>query len=455
MSHVELDLIRKYDVKGPRYTSYPTALQFSELDQADYERAVTTSGRADGDISLYVHIPFCRYLCYYCACSKIVTRDHSKATRYLTYLKRELAAQGTLFKGRTVSQLHWGGGTPTFLDDEQICSLMTFIREHFTLASDEAGEFGIEIDPRTVDGDRMRALRKAGFNRLSFGIQDFEPRVQKAVNREQSFESTQAIMTAARAAGFRSISVDLIYGLPFQTLATIGNTLRKVIELAPNRISIYNYAHLPARFPPQKRISLVDLPQADEKLLILKAAIDMLTGAGYRYIGMDHFAKPDDELSRAQEAGELHRNFQGYSTRADCDMVAVGLTSISQVGRLYAQNAKEMNEYEAMIDNGKLPIQKGVAIDDDDAVRREIIMALICQFRLSFADIAARFNVDVETEYSAALAKLAPMVEDGLLTIDHDGIVVSDAGRLLIRNICMAFDRYLNPADEKRYSRAI
>lgn len=455
MSIVDLDLIRKYDVKGPRYTSYPTALQFGEFSPADYLDAAAQSRRGDGDLSLYFHIPFCQHLCYYCACSKIVTRDTKKAERYLDYLKREIELQAAHFKGRKVTQLHWGGGTPTFLDDAQIADLMTFIGEHFDLAADDEAEFGIEIDPRTVDAGRIHAIRAAGFNRLSFGIQDFEPAVQKAVNRIQSFESTREVIDAGREAGFKSISVDLIYGLPFQTLATIANTLHQIIELSPDRISIYNYAHLPDRFPPQKRIDVVDLPKVDEKLLILKECIDVLTAAGYRYIGMDHFAKPTDELSTAQDAGELHRNFQGYSTHADCDMVAMGITAISQVGNVYAQNAKEMDAYEAAIDNGEVPIFKGVVIEDEDLVRKAIIMDLICQFRLDYDSIRQRLGVDIPSRYAAELEQLEAMAADGLLTIDDSGITVTDGGRLLIRNICMVFDRYLNPAVESRFSRAI
>ncbi len=455
MSIVDLDLIRKYDVKGPRYTSYPTALQFHDIREADYARAVEASSRKDRPLSLYVHIPFCRYLCYYCACSKIVTRDKSKASRYLGYLKREIEMHAPLYKGRTVSQIHWGGGTPTFLDDEQVRGLMDFIRQHFDLASDDEGEFGIEIDPRTVDATRIQALRAAGFNRLSFGIQDFEPQVQKAVNRVQSYESTKLIVDVARAEGFRSISVDLIYGLPFQTLSTIANTIRQVVELSPDRISMYNYAHLPERFTPQKRISVIDLPKADEKLQILKQSIEMLTASGYCYIGMDHFAKPDDELARAQQAGELHRNFQGYSTFADCDMVAMGLTAISQVGDLYTQNAKDMADYERAIDEHRLPIERGVAIDEDDRIRKAIIMALICQFELDYADINRRFGVDMATVYEDEIAELLPMAEDGLLDFDDAGIRVTEQGRLLIRNICMVFDRYLGNAEPNRFSKAI
>lgn len=456
MSFVDLDLVRKYDVKGPRYTSYPTALQFDEFSEEDYLQAIRTSKRRDGELSLYVHIPFCRYLCYYCACSKIVTRDDAKASRYLGYLKKEIEMLAPRFQGRKVTQLHWGGGTPTFLNDEQIRSLMNHIRAHFDLAHDTEGEFGIEINPRTVDAERVKTLRSSGFNRLSFGIQDFEPRVQKAVNRMQLFEDTRAVMDAARESNFRSVSVDLIYGLPFQTRATIASTLRQVIDLSPDRISIYNYAHLPARFPPQKRISLVDLPRVEEKLLILKECIDTLTGASYRHIGMDHFARPTDELSKAQDEGKLHRNFQGYSTHADCDMVAVGLTAISQIGQTYAQNAKELPAYEALIDGGHLPTVKGVAIDREDEIRRAIIMGLICQFRLDFGDIHERFRVDVRKHFSSELAQFSSMEADRLLEISCDGIAVTDRGRMLIRNICMVFDRYLNPSfQEQNFSQVI
>ncbi len=455
MSKVDLDLIQKYDVKGPRYTSYPTALQFHPLNEGEYQKAVSTSHRAGGPLSLYVHIPFCRHLCYYCACSKIVTRDKSKATRYLSFLKREIEMQAPLFAGRKVTQLHWGGGTPTFLDDDQIQDLMQFIGSHFDLADDATGEFGIEIDPRTVDAERLACIREVGFNRLSFGVQDFAPKVQKAVNRVQSFESTRDIVEAARKLGFQSVSIDLIYGLPFQTRETMVDTLRQVIVLSPDRISLYNYAHLPERFTPQKRINVIDLPRADEKLSILALAIEQLTTVGYRYIGMDHFAKPDDELARAQSAGNLHRNFQGYSTHADCDMVALGVTAISQVGEIYAQNAKDLDEYEALIDDGRLAIIKGVEIDADDQRRRAIIMALICQFELDFAEFAERFGADIRDCYAAEIAALEPMMRDELVQIDDSGIRVTDKGRLLVRNVCMVFDRYLGEVQTSRYSKAI
>lgn len=456
MPLVDLALIKKYNVNGPRYTSYPTALQFADFGQADYERAIVESPRRDRPISLYFHLPFCSTLCYYCACSKIVTRNKSKGVRYLDYLNREIDLQAPYFKGRKVNQLHWGGGTPTFLSDEQILSLMDRIRANFDLVSDQEGEFGIEIDPRTVDAERIRVIRDAGFNRLSLGIQDFEPEVQRAVNRIQSFEATRDVIEAARDAGFKSISVDLIYGLPHQTLATIANTLKQVIDLSPDRISIYNYAHLPQRFAPQKRINVVDLPDADHKLRILKQCIDMLTFAGYQYIGMDHFAKPEDELAKAQREGTLHRNFQGYSTHADCDLVAMGITGISNIGNTYSQNAKTMEEYEAALDRGRLPIVKGIGIDADDLVRKAVIMALICQFTLSFETIEREFGIDFHKYFARELGSFDLMEKDGLLEIDDKGIYVTERGRLLIRNVCMAFDRHLNPdVQANSYSKAI
>ncbi|XOV89307.1 MAG: oxygen-independent coproporphyrinogen III oxidase [Pseudomonadota bacterium] len=452
---MSLELIRKYDVKGPRYTSYPTAPQFHDFAETDYLAALAAD-RDTGPISLYFHIPFCSTLCYYCACSKIVTRDRRKAVRYLDYLEREIGLVAPHFANREVAQLHWGGGTPTFLDDEQILRLMASIRRHFCLASDAEGEFGIEIDPRTVDPARIVVLRQAGFNRLSMGIQDFDEQVQRAVNRRQTFADTRAVIDAARDQGFRSVSVDLIYGLPHQTLETMARTLDRVVALSPDRISIYNYAHLPDRFTPQKRINLVDLPAADQKLQILQLCVDTLAEAGYLDIGMDHFAKPSDELALAQQEGTLHRNFQGYSTHADCDMVALGVTAISQIGNIYAQNAKELGQWEALIDAGRLAVVKGVEIDEDDRIRKAVIMALICQFTLEFVDIEREFGIRFDEYFASELAALGSMVEDNLLEIGRTGIRVLPPGRLLIRNICMVFDRYLpGQASDQRFSRAI
>jgi oxygen-independent coproporphyrinogen III oxidase len=451
---VDLSLIKKYDVSGPRYTSYPTALQFEESSDEQYRRVVGSLTRQD-PLSLYLHIPFCNTLCYYCACNKIVTRDKSRAETYLSYLYREIEMVSELYGRRQVLQLHWGGGTPTFIDDDQILDLSRHLRQHFSFGSDQDGEFSIEIDPRTVDPGRIANLRNAGFNRLSMGIQDFDETVQKAVNRKQSFEATQEVIGAARHHGFESISVDLIYGLPFQTQATIDRTLSQVIALGPDRISLYNYAHLPNMFMPQKRINVVDLPLAEQKLQIFKLCMERLTAEGYSYIGMDHFAKPGDELAVAQRQGTLHRNFQGYSTFAGFDLVAMGITGITQLERTYFQNTKEMDEYESLIDVGRIPIKKVIHVDDDDIIRRTVIMALICQFRLEYAEIDKRFGISFQHEFAMQIQALESMQNDGLLTLTGKGIEVSEIGRLLIRNICMVFDRHLKPVEDRGFSKVL
>lgn len=452
LADFDLDLIKRYDVPGPRYTSYPTALQFGEFDLADFDNAVKNSAYRDRDLSLYVHIPFCATLCYYCACNKIVTRKREPAVEYMKLLQREIELLAPSFEGRPVSQLHWGGGSPTFLDDNQISTLYGWLREAFRFRDDEEGEFSIEIDPRTVDADRIRHLRKEGFNRLSFGVQDFEPAVQKAVNRIQSIAETREVIEAAGAAGFGSISVDLIYGLPFQTYDTFANTLKQISDLGPDRISIYNYAHLPDRFSPQKRILASDLPNPDEKLRILELCIDFLTDAGYVYVGMDHFALPHDELAVALKEGTLQRNFQGYSTFADCDLLAMGVTGISHIGNSYSQNEKDLEAYSRRLENGELPLMQGVVIDDDDLLRKAVIKALMCHFELGFDD----FAVDFQGYFADELKRLESFQGDGLVTLSDSGIRVTPAGRYLIRNICMVFDRYLRRPDQQgRFSRAI
>jgi oxygen-independent coproporphyrinogen-3 oxidase len=450
------DLIRRYNVQGPRYTSYPTALQFGEFESGALQRAIESSPLKDRDLSLYVHLPFCATLCYYCACNKIITRKREPAIEYLELLDKELDLVAPLFEIRHISQLHWGGGTPTFLEDSQIASLMDSIRSRFPFRNDAQGEFSIEVDPRTVDADRVAHLRSVGFNRLSLGIQDFEPVVQKAVNRVQSFDDTKEVMDAARLCGFRSISVDLIYGLPFQTYDSFSTTLKQIVELKPDRISIYNYAHLPDRFPPQKRILTTDLPEPPEKLKILKLCIEFLTDQGYIYIGMDHFALPDDELAIAQRDGTLQRNFQGYSTFADCDLLALGVTGISHIGNTYSQNTKEMDEYRDHLLGDQLPVIKGAFIDDDDQIRKQIIKELICNFSLNFQKIDAQFNIKFSEYFANEMQLLEPMESDGLINSDNEGITVTPSGRLLIRNICMVFDRYMSRTSlEKRFSNAI
>lgn len=449
-------LIEKYNVAGPRYTSYPTVLQFDpEFGEADYRRlaAASNAGSPPPDLSLYFHLPFCARLCYYCACNKVVTRKRETALPYLAALHEEIALQAALYDpARKVRQLHWGGGTPTFLSEAQMTALMAATRRHFNLAGPEDSEFGIELDPREIRPGTLETLRAIGFNRASLGIQDFEPAVQQAVNRIQSESLTGDVIEAARRLGFRSVSVDLIYGLPFQTLVTMGNTLDKVIALDPDRISIYNYAHLPERFAPQRRLDPAAMPAPARKLDMLKLCIDRFTAAGYAYIGMDHFAKPTDELARAQAAGTLHRNFQGYSTHADCDLVAMGMTAIGTVGGNFYQNHKDLDAYITAVEAGRLPIERGLEPDADDRLRRAVIMRLICQFELRYRDLPGDFRTSFATE----LERLAAMAADGLLQFDADGLVVTPRGRLLIRNICMVFDRHLAPAAQQaRFSRAI
>jgi oxygen-independent coproporphyrinogen-3 oxidase len=458
MSLVDFDagLIKRYDVPGPRYTSYPTALQFGEFSDQDFRQAVQDSPYRHRDLSLYVHLPFCATLCYYCACNKIVTRKREPLEQYLNDLESEIALLSGYFEGRQVSQLHWGGGTPTFLDDDQVSWLYGRLREAFDFRPDAEGEFSIEIDPRTVDAGRIVNLREAGFNRLSFGIQDFEPAVQAAVNRRQSFEETQNVINAARDCGFSSISVDLIYGLPHQTLHTFTETLAKVSRLGPDRVSIYNYAHLPDRFSPQKRILATDLPDPDEKLKILERCVDFLTDAGYIYIGMDHFALPDDELAIALREGTLQRNFQGYSTYADCDLLALGVTGISHIGNTYCQNEKDIEAYSTRLSEGQLPLLQGVVIDHDDQIRKEVIRQLMCHFELSYADIDHRFGVDTANYFREELERLSTFQADGLIEPDDHGFRVTPRGRFLIRNIVMVFDRYLKqPQLSERFSKAI
>jgi len=460
MSDIEFDqqLIQKYDIAGPRYTSYPTAVQFNtDFTAADYRAQAERSNQSGRDLSLYFHLPFCDTICYYCACNKVITKDRSKANPYLSALHREIALQAELFDGsRKVDQLHWGGGTPTFISHQQMTELMEQTRKHFNLHDDDSGEYSIEIDPREVSRESIRLLRDIGFNRMSLGVQDFDPAVQQAVNRIQTDEQTLNALSSAREYGFKSISTDLIYGLPLQTPQSFAATLQKIIEISPDRISLFNYAHMPELFKPQRRINEADMPSADIKLSILKQSIAQLTDAGYVYIGMDHFAKPDDELSIAQQQGKLYRNFQGYATHADCDLVGMGITSIGTIDNSFAQNVKNLDEYQSLINAGKLAIYRGVIIDQDDLLRREVIMQLICHFQLKFADIEAKFNITFSDYFSSEIKRLSVMCDDGLIEMDKDAIRVTGKGRLLIRNICMVFDRYLtDKQNQQRFSRAI
>ncbi|MCW8910236.1 MAG: oxygen-independent coproporphyrinogen III oxidase [Gammaproteobacteria bacterium] len=460
MAEVEFDqeLIKRYDKSGPRYTSYPTAVQFTEdYTETDYRRHAELSNQSDRALSLYFHLPFCDTICYYCACNKIITKDRSKADPYLTRLHKEIEMQGKLFdNSRKVNQLHWGGGTPTFISHDQMRELMTVTRKHFNLHDDDSGEYSIEIDPREVTSDSIQLLRDIGFNRMSLGVQDFNPVVQKAVNRIQSEDQTLGTLESARRVGFKSISVDLIYGLPFQTVESFAATLERIIEINPDRLSIFNYAHLPSLFKPQRRINEDELPSPLEKLDILKMTIERLSSAGYVYIGMDHFAKPDDELAIAQQNNLLYRNFQGYATHADCDLIGLGITSIGTVGRSFAQNVKTMDEYIERIDAGKLAVFRGVEIDDDDIIRRNAIMQLICHFDLNIADFECKNNIKFTDYFKDEIVQLTTMKNDGLIEFDENKIQVTAKGRLLIRNICMVFDRYLKkPQKDQRYSKAI
>lgn len=462
MPSVEFDaeLIRRYDKSGPRYTSYPTAVQFhSGFREPDYREWALRSNEEPipRPISLYFHIPFCDTVCFYCACSKVATKDRGKAGPYLEHLYREIAMQGTLFdRDRPVNQLHWGGGTPTFISHEQMRELMRVTGQHFQLRDDDEGEYSIEIDPREADRDTVYLLRDIGFNRMSLGVQDFDPAVQKAVNRIQSYEQTMTVLDAAREEGFKSVSVDLIYGLPMQSPESFDGTLDQVIDARPDRMSLFNYAHLPDLFKPQRRIHVEELPPPEQKLEILQLAIQRLTDAGYVFIGMDHFALPDDELAMAQRSHTLYRNFQGYSTHAECDLVAMGITSIGMVGDTYAQNLKGLEEYYQSIDAGHLPVMRGVELDADDRLRRKVISELICHFDLDFARVEETFGIRFADYFAPELAELAPMRADGLLEMDDHGIRVTLAGKLLIRNICMVFDRYLrNATEQKRFSKVI
>ncbi|WP_426105724.1 oxygen-independent coproporphyrinogen III oxidase [Massilia sp. TSP1-1-2] len=441
-------LIRKLAKSGPRYSSYPTADRFTDaFTYRDYLQAVASLRMRGSDkpLSLYLHIPFCDTVCYYCACNKIVTKNRDKAAVYLSYLKREIDMQGRLFGGMNhVEQLHFGGGTPTYLSDAQMEELMLHLRRCFQFAPDEVGEYAIEVDPRTVSAERVHSLRRQGFNRISLGVQDYDEQVQVAVNRVQPEHETQAIIDAARAAGFRSVSIDLIYGLPKQDLATMAQTLAKVIKAAPDRIAVYNYAHLPHLFKPQRRIIEADLPSAETRLAMLGLCIATLGAAGYTYIGMDHFARPDDDLAIAQKQGRLHRNFQGYSTHADMDLVSCGVSAISSVAATYSQNVKTLDAYYDLIDRNELPIERGIRLNMDDALRRTIIQMLMCQFELSISAIEMAYPIVFADYFAAELTQLAALEEDGLVTLEPEWLSVTARGRILIRNVCMVFDRYLS-----------
>lgn len=453
----DAELIRRYDKAGPRYTSYPTAVQFHDgITPSDLLAALDKSCEQRTPLSLYIHIPFCANICYYCACNKVITKDRSRSQPYLDSLYREIdLLKSHVSPEQQVEQLHLGGGTPTFLSNEQLRELLLKLRESFSLRSDDGGDYSIEIDPREADWATMGVLREIGFNRVSFGVQDLDPEVQRAVNRLQSFEQTEAVMKAARQLGFRSINIDLIYGLPKQTPAGFAKTLEAIIALRPDRLSIFNYAHLPERFKPQRRINAEELPSPADKLLMFENSIRQMAEAGYRYIGMDHFALPDDLLSQAQDNGELQRNFQGYTTHDHCDLLGMGVSSISQVGDLFCQNTADVNLYQETVDNGQLAVRRGLIRNADDRLRRAVITQLICHFRLAFADIEQRFAIDFRSYFADAWPLLEQMHRDGLIRLDQQGIEVLPAGRLLVRSVCMVFDAYLAADNQQRFSRII
>ncbi len=455
MTAITPELLQRFDVPGPRYTSYPTADRFVEaFGEAEYIQALEQrrSGPSASVISLplslYVHIPFCESLCYYCACNKIITKHHERSIPYLRYLSREVELHvERIGRGVSVSQLHLGGGTPTFFSDEELSELMSMLRDNFNLVA--GGEYSIEIDPRTVDEKRLQTLARLGFNRLSFGVQDFDPQVQKAVHRIQPAEQVFALVEAARRIGFESINVDLIYGLPKQTPESFDRTLAQVSELRPDRIALYGYAHLPERFKPQRRIIPIELPGARHKVTMLARALAAFEAAGYVYVGMDHFALPNDSLAVAKRQGRLHRNFQGYSTQPDCDLIGLGVSAIGKVGATYSQNEKSLEDYQDALDHGRLPIARGLAVSRDDLVRRAIIMALMCQGRLQFESIEIAHLIDFKKSFAPELETLRGMEEQGLVELTDTSIEVTPMGWFFVRGVAMVFDKYLQ-ADRTR-----
>ncbi len=459
MTAISAQLLQRFDVNGPRYTSYPTADRFVEaFTFEDYAQALRHRSHGQASLlplSIYVPIPFCESLCYYCACNKIITKHHDHGAHYLAYLTREVKLQvAQLGTGQSVSQLHLGGGTPTFLSDEELGQLMAMLRANFNLVA--GGEYSVEVDPRTVDGKRLETLARLGFNRISFGVQDFDPEVQKAVHRIQPAERVFALVQEARRIGFESVNVDLIYGLPRQTSESFARTLAQVQALRPDRIALYAYAHLPERFKPQRRIVPDELPDAAAKVGMLASGLAAFENAGYVYIGMDHFALPDDALAVAKRQGRLHRNFQGYSTQPDCDLIALGVSAIGRVGATYSQNAKTLDEYCDLIDHGQLPVTRGLALGRDDLTRRAVIMALMCQGQVLFESIEVAWAIDFRRYFATEMAQLEQLQAQGLVTLDGQGIQVTAEGWYFVRAVAMVFDRYLQ-ADRHRakFSRII
>ncbi|WP_144164621.1 oxygen-independent coproporphyrinogen III oxidase [Shewanella algae] len=454
-THISWDqsMIEKYNYSGPRYTSYPTALEFDDsFTEGDLLSAI--AGSKSDKLSLYIHIPFCAKLCYYCGCNKVITRHQHKADQYIEYLAAEIVKRAPLFKHYTVTQMHWGGGTPTFLNPEQIIKLSSLLKSHFNFA--EQGEYSIEVDPREIELSMLDALKEAGFNRISIGVQDFNKEVQVAVNREQDEDFIFALIKKAKEMGFVSTNVDLIYGLPHQTPETFADTIQRILDLSPDRLSVFNYAHLPARFAAQRKIKDEHLPSPQQKLDMLHQTIETLTGAGYQYIGMDHFAKPDDELAKLQREGRLHRNFQGYTTQEECDLLGLGVSSISQIGDCYAQNQKDIRPYYEAIDEQGHALWKGCKLNRDDEIRRAVIKQLICHFELDMAKMEQQLGIQFEEYFAEDLKLLQTFIDDKLVNIENRQISISPTGRLLIRNICICFDVYFREkARQQQFSRVI
>ena len=454
------ELMRRYDREGPRYTSYPTALQFHEGVNPDTyaESAATSAGaRAAAPLSVYVHVPFCRSPCFYCGCNKIITRQMDQADAYLARLEKEVVLRSRYFsRNREVEQFHFGGGTPTFLPQERLTGLVQTIGRHFSLSSSPDRDYSIEIDPRTVDRERLRALAGLGFNRVSLGVQDYDLQVQRAINRLQSADLVSRLAEDTREFGFRSLNFDLIYGLPRQTLQSFEATLATVIRQRPDRLAVYGYAHMPQMFKAQRRIVATDLPDAATRLSLLGMAIDALTAAGYAYIGMDHFALPADPLAIAQANGTMHRNFQGYTTHANRDLVSLGVSAIGEVGRLYIQNEKVMARYLASLDEDRLPLHRGVVMSDDDVLRRDVIQQIMCRNAVDYASTGQRFGIRFTDYFAAEIARLGALQADGLVECDDTHLALTPRGRLLTRNVAMIFDAYRSAgAGAPRLSRVI
>jgi oxygen-independent coproporphyrinogen-3 oxidase len=453
MSFLTPELLTRFDVAGPRYTSYPTADRFVEaFSQVDLHQALDLRNNGlvqkNRPLSIYVHIPFCESLCYYCACNKIITKHHEKAEPYLRYLAKEVELYtSSIGIGQSVSQLHLGGGTPTFLSDDELRELMSVLKRSFSFVA--GGEYSVEVDPRTVNDERLALLFELGFNRLSFGVQDFDPEVQKAVHRIQPAEQVFALVASARKMGFESINVDLIYGLPKQTPESFDRTLKQINELRPDRIALYAYAHLPERFKPQRRILSAELPVASSKIAMLSRSMDALMNAGYVYVGMDHFALPDDALAVAKRQGRLHRNFQGYSTQPDCDLIGLGVSAIGRMGGTYSQNAKTMEEYVDMLDNAQLPIVKGLALSRDDLIRRAWIMAIMCQGHVQYDAFNEAWLIDAKKYFAPELSQLENLQTQGLVELGDGGLQVTPMGWFFVRGVAMVFDKYLQ-ADRNR-----